>query len=938
MKRIFLLVFVLVFNLGTALIGQDLNSVLKNDPNVKIGKLENGMTYYIRENKKPEGRVELRLAVKAGSMQENEDQLGLAHFTEHMAFNGIEGYPNNSMISELQKIGVSFGREINAYTSFDETVYEITMPISHLNMGISILKGWANGLLYDPKEIDAERGIIAEEYRMGLGADDRMRKKWFPVALTNSRYAERLPIGTLDVILHHKYETIRQFYRDWYRPDLQAVIVVGDINAAEVENLIKETFSKIPAKENPREKIMYPIANNKEPLAVVCSDPEASGHVAMLIRKHPHFTIKTIGDFRKQMAIDLASLMISSRYSEMQQKPNMPFVQAASGYSNFIGECDAYMGQVMAKENKLLEAFTLLVQEDYRIRKHGFLQTELDRAKETLLNMYETEAKEVDKTESYKFASQYVHNFVSDEPIPGAKREHNYAKKFISDITLEEINTMAQNWITKENMVAVVTMPQKEGVNIPTEQQILDILNDTNLENVSPYVDTYQDRELVNPDEIRAGSIIAVKDLTEIKAKELTLSNGIRVVTKHTDFKNDEVLFAAQSNGGMSLYYECDLPSGLFATTMVDRAGIGELDFSSLSKKMQGKKVGLVPYISQLSEGFQGSFAPKDIEFFFQYLYSFFTQPRYDTAVYTLVMEEINEQVKMIKAQPMYQFIAELLNTTTQNDPYFINQITMDDEFMKKVDYERAFQIYQQRFANPADFTYYFVGNFEEENLNRFIEKYLASLSTTEEKESFKTDVFKGFPEQTTTKDIFVGTEDQSWVGVMFTENFEWTPKNKMIIKQISEALSIELIETIREKMSGVYSPMLNMDYDKYPETKFETMVMFSCSPKNTDKLTKAVFKILKDFQKKGPKVETFEKVKKQMINKRETDLQTNNFWLSYITSRDYYGESYNDYTTYIDDVNAITIQDIIDFSNKYIRLDHFVRVDLYPEKMNKKK
>ena len=555
MKRIFFL-FVLIFSMSTMVLGQDLTAELKNDPNVKIGKLPNGMTYYIRENKKPEGRVEMRLAVRAGSMQENEDQLGLAHFTEHMAFNGIEGYPGNTMISELQKIGVSFGREINAYTSFDETVYELTIPVEHLNMGINILKGWANGLLFDGKEIDAERGIISEEYRMGLGADDRMRKKWFPVALTNSRYANRMPIGTLEVIQNHKYETIRQFYRDWYRPDLQAVVIVGDIKTADIEPLIIETFGKIPAKENPREKIMYPIANNKDPLVVVCSDPEASGNIAMIFRKHPHFTIKTLGDFKKQLAIELSSMMYSSRFSEMQQKANVPFIHAGAGYGNLIGECDAYQGQIVAKENRILEAFTILLQEDYRVRNHGFLQTELDRAKEALLNMYERESKEVDKTESYRFASQYVQHFVSKQPIPGAKREYNYAKKYIDEITLDEINEMVKSWITKENLVAVVTMPEKEGIIIPTEQQLLDIINDASLENVAPYVDTYKDRELVDPDKINAGTIISKRDIPEVGAQELTLSNGIKVITKHTDFKNDEVIFAAQSKGGMSLYYE----------------------------------------------------------------------------------------------------------------------------------------------------------------------------------------------------------------------------------------------------------------------------------------------------------------------------------------------------------------------------------------------
>ena len=605
MKKLLLLLLA-VLTFSTAALGQD-EGPIRNDPNVKIGKLSNGMTYYIRANKKPEKRVELRLAVNAGSMQETDAQVGLAHFTEHMAFNGIEGYPGNTMISELQKIGVSFGGGINAYTSFDETIYMITIPTEdpkNVEFGMDILKGWANGLLMDNQEIDDERGIIIEEYRVGLGASDRMRKKWFPVVFNGSRYADRLPIGTLENLQTFKHQTIKDFYKEWYRPDLQAVIVVGDINVDEIEKMIKDRFESIPARTKSEPKIIYPIPGNDKPMAVVCTDPEAGGNQVMLLNKHEYFQMKTMGDFRTSMVHQLYNMMFDSRFSELQQNPNTPFISASSGYSNFIGPCDIYDRSAVAKENRIEESIAVLLKENYRVLKYGFLETELKRAKDEMLYQYEVAANEADKTESSVFASQYVRHYIDETPIPGAKREYTLVKRYIDGITLDEINALAKKWINMDNFVAVVLAPEKEGVRIPTEEQVLAIVNDKSLMNVEPYVDTYKEQELVEVEKLVAGEITSVKTLEEVDAKEYTLSNGVKVILKKTDFKNDEILFRASSKGGTSLYGEEDLPSLTFATQFVDRAGISELDYSNLEKKMKGKKVGLTPNISFASEGF----------------------------------------------------------------------------------------------------------------------------------------------------------------------------------------------------------------------------------------------------------------------------------------------------------------------------------------------
>ncbi|MDL2297224.1 insulinase family protein [Bacteroidales bacterium OttesenSCG-928-C03] len=937
MRKLFVGILSVCFMLcGFVLSAQDLSAPINPDPNVKIGKLENGMTYYLRANKKPENRIEFQLAVNAGSMQENEDQLGLAHFTEHMGFNGIPGYPGNELVSELQNIGVSFGGDLNAYTSFDETIYMVQMPADdqkYIDMGLNILYGWACGMLMDNQEIDDERGVITEEYRMGLGASDRMRKEWFPVVFANSRYADRLPIGTLEVIQGFKHQTIKDFYNDWYRPDLQAVIIVGDFDMEQMEKAVKDKFGKIPAKKECRQKISYPVPPHKEPQAVVCTDKEAMGTQVMLVRTFPHFAMKTQGDYRTHLMHELYYMMYDSRYSEMLQDPKTPFVGASTGYGELVGNVDAYMSSASSKDGKVKESLEALMREDYRVLQHGFLDTELARAKEELLSLLEKSSKEVDKTESGNFAAEYVNHYLKGDPIPGAKREYNLAKRMMESITVAEVNALAKQWIVSDNIAAVVLMPEKEGVVIPTKEEILDIVKNRSLLNVEPYVDTYKEQEIVEADLLKPGKVTSTKEYSSINTKEITLSNGITVFLKKTDFKNDEIIFNARSKGGISLYQEQDVLSALFAGEFVTRAGISEMNYTSLEKKLKGKVLELSPYISTIEEGFSGSMSPKDADLFFQYLHALFTSPREDANAYELVINETVEQLAMIKAMPMYRFLGSFMDEIAQNSPYAANVLTMKEEDVRKANYQRGVEIYKERFANPADFIYTFVGNFDEATFIPMIEKYLGSLKTTATKENFRAEVLPEFPKNKLEQNVYAGVEEQSWVGIAYEKEYPWSNKNNMILSQISQALQIELIETIREKMSGVYSPMLMMNYEKYPVNAYNIMVMFSCSPDNTDKLSKAVFDILKDFQKKGPKAETLKKVKEQMIRQYEKSQKENSYWLSLIAGRTFNGEPLETTEKYEDRVKNITAKEITKFMNQYFDAEHYVKMYLYPEK-----
>jgi zinc protease len=941
MKKVFL--FIVAVFCALAVFAQkgdlNLNDPIKADPNVTIGKLDNGMTYYIRRNTYPKDRVEFRIAVNAGSNQENDNQQGLAHFTEHMAFNGIEGFPSNSVVDHLRSKGVVFGADLNAYTSFDETVYMIPMPLDdpgNIDLGLKILRGWAAGLLFDHKEIDEERGVIIEEYRLGLGADDRMRKEYWPVLMKDSRYADRMPIGKLDILQTFDYQVIKDFYHDWYRPDLQAVIVVGDIDVKEVETKIKTMFGNIPAKQNPRKKETYGIGSNEDPLVAVCTDKEATGNEVMLIRKHPHFAMKTIGDFRKQLCIDLYNTMYDARFAEMTQDPKCPFLYASAGYGNFIGNTDMYGSSASAKENRIPDALRVLMQEDYRVLKYGFLQTELDRAKEDLLERYDKAAKEADKTESARFASQYINNFLREDPIPGAKRENNYAKKLIEGITLDEINALAKNWVTPENTVAIVTAPDKEGVSVPTKEEILGIMNDKSLGIVQPYVDTYKDQEILEKENLKAGKITSVEKIDAVGAEKWTLSNGITVYLKKTDYKNDEILFSASSKGGKTLYPVKDLASADFASEIIDRGGIAGLDYNSLMKKMKGKNVGVSPNIDLLSEGFSGSSSPKDLEFFFQYLNAFFTNPRIDPNAYDLVMQETKEQIKMLTTQPMYKYLGQLIDAAMSHDPYRKTALTMDDDYLNQVNFDRAVQIYKERFANPADFTFFFVGNYDEKEMKEYVELYLGSMKTDSKKENYNLSVLKPLPEKATTQTIYAGSEQQGYMGMYISNPIEWNYKNSIIADMIGEALDIQFVRIVREKMGDVYSPMVQMGASKLPNPELTLLILLGCDPVKTDKLADASLKILNDFKKKGPDNKSLELVKKQMTSTRDKNIQTNRFWLSYISNKVVQDEPLTNPNEYNAMVNSITKKDMIEFMKKYFKPEIYTRADMHPVTMQK--
>ena len=912
----------------------DLTAKVPVDKKVKIGKLANGMTYYIRANKKPENRVQFRLVTNAGSILEDDDQQGLAHFCEHMAFNGTQYYKGNEMISTLQKNGIEFGRGINAWTAFDETVYYVELPSDNkdlVEMGFKILDGWASKLLFDQNEIEHERGVILEEWRGGLGAQERLRKATWPIMLKGSRYADRLPIGLEEVIRNFQRPVITRFYNDWYRPDLQAVIIVGDIDVNAMEAKIHEYFDSRKAVENPRPRPEFDIPGNKEPLVAIATDKEATNASMMLFWKHKKAPQGTIGDYRASLVRNLVSGMLDDRYNELSEKATAPFIYAGGGYGGFLGRsCDAFIGSCAPKENRIEEATEAVLAEIFRAVQNGFTATELDRQKEEMLEHYRKMAKEANKTNSNNFAQEYTNNFLEGEVIPGIMAENRYAKEFIPEITLEECNALIRTWVTEENFVYYLTAPQQEGYKVPTEQEVLKIYNRARSNKYAAWVDNYKDEPLFEK-QLAAVTPKLTKTNTVLDYKEYTCPNGVKFIVKKTDLKDDEIQMNSYAWGGTSLYSDAEYYMASTTAGFIDDAGIAQFSSTQLSKKLKGVNVSISPDISDQTQGFSGSCAPKDLETMLQLLTLYYEAPRKDKESFDKNVDQLRNQLKFIGENPQVVFIKKYIETARPGDPRAIAVPT--EENIASLNLDRMYEIFRERFSNAAHQTFFFVGNIEDADVN-LIAKYLGNLPTTKAKaekyRKLKDYDFKGTPRATAYK----GTDNQ---GIMLmsgsTKGYKHSPKNAEIINQLSACMEITALEIIREKMGGTYSPSVNVSYSRIPEQEVSWTFYINCNPDSTNIIENAAMEILKQYINNGPDAETLAKVQEQQIINRQNSKQNNGFWMGQIMGSYRFNESrdyvVNDYESI---VKSITAKDIQAAAKKFIDLKHYLVVFLKPE------
>ena len=891
------------------------------DSEVKIGTLSNGLTYYIKNNNKPENKVELRLVVKAGSILEDEDQLGLAHFMEHMNFNGTKNFKKNELVDYLQSIGVKNGAHLNAYTSFDETVYILPIPSEDpekLEKGFQILEDWAHNALLTNEEIDNERGVVLEEYRLGKGADERMMQKYLPKVLYGSKYAKRLPIGTKENLETFDYESIKRFYKDWYRPDLMAIMAVGDVDVETLEEKIKMHFGKIPSPENPRPREIFNLPNHEETFIAIESDKEAMFSRVQIMFKDNDVSKedKTLNEYRHSIIESLFSQMINNRLDELRNSENPPFVYGYSYHGGTWAKTkDAYQSFAMTSETGQLNALKTLLEENERVRKFGFNSGEFERAKKDIISRLEKSFKDKDKTESKRIIGEYVRNFLSNDPIPGIEWEYNFNKTQLPTITLDEVNNLITDYIKENNRVVVITGPEKEGVTKVTEDQITELLNTVKNTDLKPYDDAEMANSLITNLPAIGGITDMVKD-EKLGTTTLTLSNGATVTYKITDFKNDEILFDAFSYGGTSLYSDEEFKATTFANRGLTEAGVNGFNKVDMGKMLSGKIVNVRPSISNISEGFSGSSTPKDFETLFQLTHLYFTALNKDDKAFSSYLNKQKAFLGNLLASPQIYFQIEMGKFMNGKNPRYTGFPT--PEKLDEANYDLAYQKYKERFADAGDFKFYFVGNIDEKKLIEYSAKYLANLPTTNSKEMYKVTDYRplsGAHEKIVEK----GTDPKSSVQIRYQGETEYNAEEAYALKSLSEVLTIKLIEKLREEEGGVYGVGARASISKIPYGWYNFTISFPCGPENVNKLKTAALAEVQKIIENGPTDEDLAKVKEAQILEHKEDLKENKFWLSLIKDVDYESKNPSEVFEFENKVTNLTKEDIQNVAKKYL-------------------
>ena len=904
--------------------------VIPRDPDLIYGKLDNGITYYIKYNAKPENRAELRLSVNTGSVLEDDDQRGLAHFVEHMAFNGTKNFEKHELVDFLESIGMRFGPELNAYTYFEETVYMLQVPTDSAQLvetSFQILEDWAHQLKLDDEEIDKERGVIIEEWRLGRGAGARMLDKQFPIMLQGSKYAERLPIGKKEIVENCDYETLKKFYYDWYRPDLMAVIAVGDFDKDQIEELIKKHFGSIPVKENPRPRVDYPVPDHKETLFAIATDPEATSTNVSVYYKHPLEKTKTVADYRNDIINGLYNNMLSQRLYELTKTPQPPFLYAYSGMGSFVRTKEMYTLRAGVKNDGIERGLEALLVEAERVRQFGFTETELERQKKETMRWIEKHYNERDKTESRNLAGEYSRNFLNQEAVPGIVYEYELYKKYLPDISLEDINRMAAKWITEENRVVLVNAPEKPDLKIPGEDELMAVFDRIKEKEILAYDDQASDEPLLPVIPIPS-KVIAEEYFEDLDVTHWSLANGVEVVLKPTDFKNDEILMSAFSPGGHSLIEDKRYIPAMTAADVIREGGVGAFTRIELEKKLAGKIVQVSPDINGLSENMNGNCSPDDFETMLQLIYLYFTAPRKDSTAYQSYQTQLRSYLENRGARPEAVFFDTVQVIMSQHHPR-TRPWTLP--LIEEMDLDQSYRIYKERFADASDFVFLFVGNINLEEAQPLIETYLGGLPSIRREESWR-NLGIHPPEGVVFKEVRLGMEPKSRIQIIFNGDFTWNRLNRYYLSSMIEAFNIKLREVIREDLGGTYGIRLNGRSEKEPEHVYSISIGLGCDPERVEEITNMIMTQIDSLKNYGLSETYITKVREMQRREMETSIKRNNFWLRNLRTA---------YSQHEDPMNILSYEDLIDglsaevvqnAAREYFNTENYIQVVLYPE------
>ena len=913
----------------------DLSARLPVDSSVIRGVLPNGLRYFIRRNVPPDKRAELRLVVNAGSILEDDAQRGVAHFVEHMAFNGTKRFPKSDIVNFLERAGMRFGADLNASTSFDETIYTLTIPTDSarlVNTALDILEDWAHNVTFDTTESRKERGVVIEEWRTGLSAGTRVQNKQFPVMLKDSKYAVRLPIGTKENLETFPESLARAFYRDWYRPDLMTVVAVGDFEPGLMEASIRQRFSHLSMPDHPRPRTYAAVPDHDETLVSIETDREYPRSSVVMLWLTAKDSTRTVGDLRRQLISSLYDGMVNARFGEQSQRPDAPFAFAGSGRGAFVRSRDGYQLVAGVKESGFEQAAQALLAEAERIKRFGFTQTELDRLKTNYLRTLEQAYAERDKTNSAAFAAQYVNAALSGGPVMNIAQQQALAKGLLPTISLSDVNALAKSTFSDKNRVILVAAPDKADVKVPDAKAMLAVFTAAKSVNLTAFVDSASDAPLV-PHPPAPGRIVAEKTLPGTGIIEWTLSNGGRVLLKPTDFKADEVMFAAQSSGGASLLPDRDVLNADLSSVALSVSGVGQFSQITLGKKLAGKRAQVAAQVNDANESLHGSASTRDLETLFQLAWLRMTQPRIDSSAFDAFKNQMRSVMVNQRNTPDAVFGDTITVTMSQHNP---RVYLMTPELLDSVNLRRALDIYRDRFADGSGFTYYFVGSFNPDSLRPLVERYLASLPALHRNERAR-DVGIRPPTGVVRRTVRRGLEAKAETMIAFTGTCTYSYANRVVMGALRDLLDIRLREALREDRGGTYGVGVSAQCHHIPNDRYEVNISFGSAPDRVDELVAAVFTVLDSIKAGVVSDSNMTKIREIPLRSHETGLRDNGAWLSAIVDADEDGRDQRDWLRVPELVNSVTKEQLRAAAIEYLRKDQYARFTLLPETPAKK-
>lgn len=917
---------------------QQLPPPLPADTALRMGQLENGLTYFIRKNALPEGRADFYIAQKVGSMQEEDSQSGLAHFLEHIAFNGTKNFPGKGMINWLETIGVRFGSGINAYTSFDETVYTlINVPVerqSVVDSCLLILHDWSNAISLEDKEIDNERGVIQEEWRSRDSGNQRIAEKAFEAAFPGNRYGKRMPIGSMDIVRNFKYQELRDYYKKWYRPDLQALIIVGDIDVDHVEATIKKQFADVPKPVNPAERVYIAVEDNDAPISIIATDPEGVGtriSIAFKTDVTPAEIRATAFGVAEHYIKSAITAMINDRFEEIWKKPNAPFIAASANFGPYFQVAktkDAWTFSAVAADGRYEPALQALVAEIERVRQYGFTEGELKRAKKNFMVGMKTTYNERNKRKNGSFTSVYVDYFINGGTLADIDVLYPIYEQFAELLPLAQINAMAQELLGEKNITISLTGPEKPEFKYPAKDEFVSQFLNARKQPVEAYKEPVSDEKLMKKLP-KAGKIVKEDKQEQYGSTIWTLSNGVKVIYKSTDFKEDQILMSAVRHGGLASFPKADPTELRMINDISSLGGIAEFDETALGRVLTGRVVSLNASLGQITDGLSGSSSKEDLETLLQLIHLSFTAPRLDNQAYEAFREKMVNLIETQKSNPMSS-VGDSISAAIYPGNKLFQSVTVEE--LNAMSYESAMKLYNERMTNAKDFQFFFVGNVAPEKLRPLVELYLASLPVkknldTKPMESRLPSLRKGVFTNHYTK------KQSTPAGLVFdfiSGKLPYSQRNAMIMSIVGEVLNQVYTATIREEEGGTYGANASASVIRYPEGEAKLQVTFQTDPAKAHQLNKIVYAEIDRLAQEGAKAENFDKVLENMKKSHATSLKENSYWLSQLSN--YYFRGTDNVSQYEATLGSIKREDLAPLVKQLLDQKNRVEVMLMPE------